>query len=95
MNSDHKRFEKPKTAGRVSDYALTSELNLALGHIAQAMDEAVGLPDDAFSSAHCELAASQKIIKNVIEWMEYEGYGDDGGDGDDEDDGDDGDDGEH
>lgn len=51
---------------------MTSQLNLALGHIAQAMDKAVDLADDVFSPIHCQLVESQKIIKYVIDYMEYD-----------------------
>ena len=69
---DYEKFQKPQAAGRLSDYVMTSQLNGALEHIGQAIEEAVDLPNDAFSSIHRQLVESQNIISYVIRCMEYD-----------------------
>jgi hypothetical protein len=48
---------------------ITNQLNDALAHIGQAIDEAVDLPDDEFSILR-QLVQSQSIIDYVIRCME-------------------------
>jgi hypothetical protein len=50
---------------------MTNQLNGALEHISQAIEKAVDLPNNAFSSIHHQLVESQNIISYVIRYMEY------------------------
>lgn len=70
--SDHEKFEKPQAAGRLSYHVMTRQLNGALAHIGQAIEEqGESLPDDAYSPVHRQLVESQNIINYVIRCMEY------------------------
>ena len=70
--SDCEKFQKPQATGRLSDYVITNQLNGALEHIDQVLQEALRLPDDIFSAFHRQLTESRNIIDYVIRCMEYD-----------------------
>jgi hypothetical protein len=51
--SDYEEFKKPQAVGRLSYHVMTSQLNGALAHISQAIEEAVSLTNDEYSPVHC------------------------------------------